>query len=83
MRVVETETGRLLGTVEEARASTGRPVHLIGHSLGGLDSRFLISKLGMADRVLSLTTIGTPHHGTPLADIVVRALRKQACPTST
>ena len=50
----------------------GKQVHLIGHSLGGLDSRFMISKLGMADRVLSLTTIGTPHHGTPLADIVVR-----------
>ena len=48
-----------------------RQVHLIGHSLGGLDSRFLISKLGMADRVLSLTTIGTPHHGTPIADIIV------------
>ena len=46
-------------------------VHIIGHSLGGLDSRFMISKLGMADRVLSLTTIGTPHHGSPIADIVV------------
>lgn len=48
-----------------------KQVHLIGHSLGGLDSRFMISKLGMADRVLSLTTIGTPHHGTPIADILV------------
>src|SRR5947199_10191516 len=37
------------------------PVHLIGHSLGGLDSRYMISCLGMADRVLSLTTLGTPH----------------------
>ena len=46
-------------------------VHIIGHSLGGLDSRFMISKLGMADRVLSLTTIGTPHHGTPIANIIV------------
>ena len=49
----------------------GTQVHIIAHSLGGLDSRFMISKLGMADRVLSLTTIGTPHHGTPIADIVV------------
>ena len=48
-----------------------KQVHIIGHSLGGLDSRFMISKLGMADRVLSLTTIGTPHHGSPIADIVV------------
>jgi triacylglycerol lipase len=50
----------------------GAKVHLIAHSMGGLDSRFMISKLGMADRVLSLTTIGTPHHGSPIADIVVK-----------
>jgi len=50
----------------------GTKVHLIAHSMGGLDSRFMISKLGMADRVLSLTTIGTPHHGSPIADIVVK-----------
>lgn len=42
--------------------------HLIGHSQGGLDSRYLISRLGFEDRVISLTTIGTPHRGTPFAD---------------
>lgn len=52
----------------------GKRVHIIGHSMGGLDSRFMISKLGMADRVLSLTTIGTPHHGTPIANIVVSGI---------
>jgi triacylglycerol lipase len=46
----------------------GERVHLIGHSLGGLDSRYLISRLGVAERVLSLTTVGTPHRGTPFAD---------------
>lgn len=51
-----------------------KQVHIIGHSLGGLDSRFLISKLGMADRVLSLTTIGTPHHGSSIANIVVSGI---------
>ena len=50
----------------------GKKVHLVAHSMGGLDSRFMISRLGMADRVLSLTTIGTPHHGSPIADIVVK-----------
>lgn len=48
------------------------PVHLIGHSMGGLDSRFLVSQLGMADRVRSLTTVGTPHRGSPVADWGVR-----------
>jgi triacylglycerol lipase len=44
------------------------PVHLIGHSMGGLDCRYLITHLGMASRVLSLTTLGTPHRGCSFAD---------------
>jgi triacylglycerol lipase len=50
----------------------GKKVHLLAHSMGGLDARVMISKLGMADRVLSLTTIATPHHGSPLANAVVK-----------
>lgn len=48
-----------------------KKVHIVAHSMGGLDARYMISKLGMADRVLSLTTISTPHHGSPIADIVI------------
>jgi triacylglycerol lipase len=48
--------------------SPREPVHLIAHSMGGLDSRYLISQLDMASRVLSLTTLGTPHRGTAFAD---------------
>lgn len=44
------------------------PVHLFAHSMGGLDARYLISRLDMAPRVLSLTTLGTPHRGSPFAD---------------
>lgn len=44
------------------------PVHIIAHSMGGLDARFMISRLGMAERVLTLTTLGTPHRGTSFAD---------------
>ncbi|HZN95728.1 MAG TPA: alpha/beta fold hydrolase [Myxococcales bacterium] len=43
-------------------------VNIIAHSMGGLDSRYAIAKLGLAARVASLTTVGTPHRGTPLAD---------------
>lgn len=46
----------------------GEPVHILGHSMAGLDSRYMISHLDMASRVLSLTTIGTPHRGTTFAD---------------
>jgi triacylglycerol lipase len=44
------------------------PVHLIGHSMGGLDARMLLSDPAWARRVLSLTTIGTPHLGSSIAD---------------
>lgn len=50
------------------RELPGDPVHLISHSMGGLDARYLISRLGMAARVLTLTTVGTPHRGSPVAD---------------
>jgi triacylglycerol lipase len=44
-------------------------VNVIAHSKGGLEVRYMISRLGMADRVASLTTISTPHHGTKSIDI--------------
>ncbi len=43
-------------------------IDLIAHSMGGLDSRYLIHHLDPAHRVRSLTTIGMPHHGSPLAE---------------
>ena len=58
-------------------------VNIVAHSMGGLDARFAISRLGLADKVASLVTIGTPHLGTPLADAghavfgrITRLLRK-------
>src|SRR4051812_19523231 len=44
-------------------------VNVIAHSMGGLDVRYAISKLGLADRIATLTTVGTPHLGTPVADL--------------
>ena len=43
-------------------------VHIIAHSMGGLDGRYYISKVGGSDHVLSLVTIATPHHGAAFAD---------------
>src|SRR5205807_165183 len=56
------------------------PVHLVAHSMGGLDSRYMISRLGMADRVLSLTGIGTPHRGSPFADWGVQRMARLLTP---
>lgn len=41
-------------------------VNIIAHSKGGLDSRYMISKLNMGDKVASLTTLSTPHHGSKM-----------------
>jgi triacylglycerol lipase len=41
---------------------------IVAHSMGGLDARFMISKLGLADRVAALLTICTPHRGSSYAD---------------
>jgi triacylglycerol lipase len=60
------------------RQSPHEPVHLIAHSMGGLDCRYLISHLGMASRVLTLTTLGTPHRGTTFADWAIRRLQRVA-----
>jgi triacylglycerol lipase len=44
-------------------------VHIIAHSMGGLDARHVIvDHPDAAAKVRSLTTIGTPHLGTPFAD---------------
>ena len=75
---VESRAGELKRYIER-HVPTG-PVHLIGHSMGGLDARFMISRLGMRDRVLSLTTVGTPHRGSPFADWGVRRFGRLAAP---
>ena len=53
-------------------------VHIIAHSMGGLDARYMIANLGIADKIASLTTIGTPHHGTSLADKGIAFVEKNA-----
>lgn len=47
--------------------------NIIAHSMGGLDIRYALSKLDLEPYVASFTTIATPHHGTSLAELVLRA----------
>ncbi|HMC64035.1 MAG TPA: alpha/beta fold hydrolase [Gemmataceae bacterium] len=62
------------------RESPGEPVHLFAHSMGGLDSRYMVSRLGMAERVLTLTSLGTPHRGTSFADWGIGRLERLVKP---
>jgi triacylglycerol lipase len=51
--------------------------HIVAHSMGGLDSRYLLSPVSgkqLVAPVRSLTTISTPHQGSPIADLIDRPL---------
>jgi triacylglycerol lipase len=54
----------------------GQRVDILAHSMGGLDARYAIARLGVARRVAALVTIGTPHRGTPMADLTADLLGK-------
>ncbi|HEY0253230.1 MAG TPA: hypothetical protein VGC41_16965 [Kofleriaceae bacterium] len=63
------------------------PIHLLGHSTGGLDSRLVASPatvsidpalLRWMPRLRSVTTMNTPHYGTPLASFFVTANGQRA-----
>ncbi|MBI5608075.1 MAG: triacylglycerol lipase [Deltaproteobacteria bacterium] len=68
---------RLLEQMVEVAGDGSEPIHLVGHSSGGLDCRLLVSAgaslatelpaEAMVQRVRSVTAVATPHYGTPLA----------------
>lgn len=72
---IEVRAAQLASQIDEILAETKAPkVNIIAHSMGGLDARHLISVLGYGDRVASLITLGTPHRGTPVADLAYSVL---------
>jgi len=54
------------------RETNSEKVNIIAHSKGGIDSRYLIWKYDFGDKVASLTTISTPHHGAEIADLIYK-----------
>lgn len=65
---------QLLAQVRNIVAISGKgKVNLIGHSQGGLDSRYVA---GVAPTlVASITSVGTPHKGSAVADIALKVLK--------
>jgi len=59
---------RRAGFLAEQLEHESGPFHLIAHSMGGLDARYYITRLGGHEKVASLTTLATPHHGSTAAD---------------
>jgi triacylglycerol lipase len=62
----------------------GTKFHLIGHSMGGLDSRLMITKQhGEVNRISSLVTLATPHHGATMADLILREAKHHSSPSDS
>ncbi|MBK7581527.1 MAG: hypothetical protein IPI67_15120 [Myxococcales bacterium] len=68
---------RMLAKAVQGSATGDGPIHLVGHSTGGLDIRLVLSpttdlksdaeRLRWRPRVRTAVTFNTPHYGTPLA----------------
>jgi len=61
----------------DAGYGAGSKALIVGHSMGGLDARYMLDRLGMSERVMALLTVTTPHRGTSYADWCVRHLGKR------
>jgi len=64
---------QLNGAIEKALATSGRRIHLIGHSLGGIIARAIAAQRP-AD-VASVITLGAPFRGTVAHPSILRAAR--------
>jgi triacylglycerol lipase len=60
------------GVAPVGKLDPSQPIHILAHSMGGLDARFLIARnLGdLRARIATLTAIGTPHFGSPVATLL-------------
>ncbi len=66
---------QLLAQVQKILAITGaKKVNLIGHDQGGLTARYVAAV--RPDLVASVSSIGTPNKGTPVADLVKASLQQ-------
>ena len=79
---VEVRSGQLRQELQVALLKgdldPAQPIHVIAHSMGGLDARRLVSKNPAIDMgatkvpVKTLVTISTPHRGSPIADVIAK-----------
>lgn len=74
---------RLAMLVESVCRETGyERVHIIGHSMGGVVSRYYVQRMGGDARVDTLVTLGSPHGGTTAARLMPHSMARQLRPGS-
>ncbi|MGI6172315.1 MAG: esterase/lipase family protein [Christensenellales bacterium] len=70
---VENNAAILKAEIEDILAEThAKKVNIIAHSKGGLDARHMLEHMDMAKSVATLTTLCTPHMGSPIASLFMR-----------
>lgn len=70
---IETNAEQLRDFISGVLEATGAPkVHLIAHSKGGLDLKYMIKSYGMAGKIATFTTLSTPHKGSAIASHIWR-----------
>jgi triacylglycerol lipase len=74
---------QIASKIPTGASGQSRDVNIIAHSMGGLDARYMISRLcpdPSLFRVRSLTTIATPHRGSSAADMLFRDIGPDLLP---
>lgn len=85
---IRRRSAKLTQLIAHTAGTDDGPIHIIGHSTGGLDARLVASpsvhlnavanqQLGWLSRLHTVTTINTPHYGTPLATFFATAKGQQ------
>ncbi|HET9955936.1 MAG TPA: hypothetical protein VFQ61_15610 [Polyangiaceae bacterium] len=89
---IRVRAARVLEALERLQSTTDGPIHIIGHSTGGLDARLAIAPTASLptdrhftapERLRTLVTVCCPHFGTPIATFFCggwgRALLRVIC----
>lgn len=73
---IKTKVDEILATTRVTK------VHLVGHSMGGLSTRYYIKRLGGLNQVATYTAFGSPQHGHPANACTPQELIPDLCPRS-
>ena len=75
MNDIPTRSSQTKSQLDTFMAANGcTKIHLIGHSQGGLVSRYIVKNLAYSSKTATVTTVNSLHKGAPMADIILAVL---------